>query len=91
MSVLVVFALGVALVGSLCLLAHTIYQRPSTGIAAPSAKRNRFPIVGSEPSAARDAQAPDSFGEIDEAYRAWVQSLRTTDTVKPLATESPAR
>lgn len=75
MSVSVVLALGFALVGSLCLLAHTIYRRPTSTSATPTSNRKRFPIVGSEPTAARDAQAPEGLGEVNDAYRAWLHNL----------------
>jgi hypothetical protein len=80
MPVSAVFALGAALVASLCLLAHTIYRQPTTASAAATEKRRRLPIVSSNDISARDFQAPGSLGEVDDAYRAWVQSLNDAES-----------
>ena len=102
MSVSVALALGFALLGSLCLLAHTIYRRPTTTAAAPTPSHNRFPVVGSEPGDARDNLArevltrdvltPDGLSEVDDAYQTWLQSLNDLDTyVEPASASSSAR
>lgn len=96
MSVFVEFVLSLALVGSLCLLAHTIYRRPTitTATAATTlpSSHKRFPIVGSETSAARDLHAPEGVGEVDDAYRAWLQSLDDLHAdVMPSSTNTSAR
>ncbi|MET0990014.1 MAG: hypothetical protein ABWY54_05155 [Glaciihabitans sp.] len=81
MSASIVFALGFALVASLCLLAHTIVRQPTTAAAPAHEKRTRFPIVSSEKViTARDFPASDKQGRVDDAYLTWVRDLNDSDS-----------
>ena len=92
MSVSVVLALGFALLGSLCLLAVTIHRRPTAAATPPAPQRNRFPIAGSGPVASRALHTPESLGEVEAAYRMWIESLdELNKDLETFSASSPKR
>jgi hypothetical protein len=85
MSFSAVLALGLSLLGSLALLAHTIYRRPAAATPTPP-QRRRFPVASSPGAVAVQEQlGTNTLGEVDAAYAAWLQSLSSAVDDRALA------